>query len=169
MLVFLTVISMLCGYTAALLCTRSPTSEDTSHCYEASRVLCNNYTEMNRDCEENTVTLLIYDRDTGSYNFIYGSEFQTADFQPEITYFRLCHREALDLTQNDLKCGNQCSVRVNAHIQNTFVFTCNDLPNLVYAGLTIILFKMKTDMLHVHTCVNQTKYRFAVVDTRGKH
>ena len=169
MLVSLTVISMLCGYTAALLCTRSSISEDTSHCYEANRVICNNYTDMNRSCEESTVRSLSYNR-TGSYKVFYGSEFQTADFHlPEVTSFRLCYGEALRLTQNDLKCGNQCSVSVNVHILNTFSFTCSDLPNLLNKGLTTILFKMKTDMMHVQTCVNHAKYRFAVVNTRGKH
>ena len=167
MVVFLTVFSMLCAYTDALLCTRSSTSEDISYCYEA-QVICNNYTDMNGKCKENTIISVLH-RGPGSYTVFYEMEFLTAGFQPEVASFRLCHREALRLTQNDLKCGNQCSVSVDVYFTRAFTFTCSDLvpENLIDIGLTIILFKMKTDMMHVHTCVNQTKYKFAVVDTRG--
>lgn len=130
-------------------------------CYSEREVICNNYTDSRHDCIPDTVRSLSYGKN--GYSVSYGANFTfSANSVPEVTAFKLCHREALQLTLSDLKCGEKCTSANHPYIQSYFTFACSHLPNLIYDGLTIVAFRKIESPL-----CSRIETKFVVIDTRG--
>ena len=144
-----------------LTCVNDLTNEGS--CYSERQVICNNYTDSNRDrCLSQTVLSLSYYGDRSEYTIFYGNSLAyLSESSVEVVALKLCHREALELTLSDVACAKQCSYR-KCESSACFSFSCDNLPNLITNGLTIVTFRT----IENQSC-SDLKTKFVVIDTRG--
>ena len=140
-----------------LTCVNDLTNEGS--CYSERQVICNNYTDSNHDCLSETVRRLSYG--SSEYTVLYRNSFAYNESSFEVVALKLCHREALELTLSDVACAKQCTHREYEYIANSFIFSCDNLPNLIYLGLTIVVFRT----IENQSC-SDLKTKFVVIDTR---
>ena len=141
-----------------LICANDLTNEGS--CYSERQVICNNYTDNNRDCLSQTVRRLSYGG--LEYTVLYGNSLAYSESSFEVVALKLCHKEALELTLSDVACAKQCTSRKYEYIADSFIFSCDNLSNLIYHGLTIVVFRT----IENQSC-SDLKTKFVVIDTRG--
>lgn len=135
------------------------TSEDS--CYSERKVICNNYTYLDRDCLSGTVFGISYGN--SMYTVSHGSNLPDYDDTSfEVISLHLCHERALEVTISDLPCETECTSEKDGFISNSFLFSCKDLPNVLSSGLTIVLFE-RTE----NPSCSRLKTKFVIIDTRG--
>ena len=140
------------------ICVNDLTNEDS--CYNERSVICNNYTDANPDCLPWTVLSLSYG--SAKYTVMHGSKLPYNENSFEVVSLQLCHEKALEVTISDLACGTKCTSEIDEYISSSFLFSCNNLSNLIKFGLTIVLF----ERTETPPC-SHLKTKFVVIDTRG--
>lgn len=141
------------------VCQVNDLTNDES-CYNEREVICNNHTGTSHGCLPRTVNSLSYDGNGAKYTVEHGDNLPYSENSFEVVALQLCHEKAIELTLNDVTCGMTCTSEKDIYISNSFIFSCNSLPNLIEVGLTIVLFKS------IPQCSDQ-KTKFVVIDTRG--
>jgi hypothetical protein len=142
-----------------LLCVDDATREDS--CYNERKVICNNYTDVRRDCLSGTVYSILYG--DSMYTVSHGSNLPDYfDSTSEVISLQLCHEKAIEVTVSDLAYGSKCTSKKDEYISHSFLFSCNNLLNVLSSGLTILFF----ERIENPSC-SCLKSKFVIIDTRG--
>ena len=124
-------------------------------------VICDKYTDSRFDrCPNGTVKGLSY-RDDG-YMVNYGSNLTAFSKSSTFDVFalKICYKEVSSVTFGDLNRATPCGTsEMTPFIDNSFKFSCDNLPNLINIGLTIIVFRAVDD--------SQCLPILVVIDTTG--
>ena len=135
-------------------------TSEVDSCYSERKVICSNYTYVDRECSSGTVLGISYGN--SMYTVSHGSNLPSYNASFEVISLHLCHERALEVTISDLPCETECTSKKDDYIFNSFLFSCNDLPNVLSSGLTIVLFQRTENPSCSHL-----KTKFVIIDTRG--
>ena len=142
--------------------------QSENSCYKMSQISGENGTYISQ-----VIASLSYGEDTKLFTITFYEGFLSDQelLVLRITLLKLCRKEALRLTVEDLECGLRCTTRKVDQISNSIVAQCGQVDDTDTASLNgysiVILFRPSNTSHVLHTC-NNLSVQMVLVDTSGK-
>ncbi len=152
----LMIVIIVCVYvTNTVLAQQSPTHCTQDHqpehsCYPMREIISIN----NGSYAPRTVTTSLYDMKNNEYTITFHQNYLKIHEQsiPRVTMLKLCHKEALQLTVNDVECGLNCTTEIYHFMANSVSIRC--VSDEFFTGnQTIIAFRPNSTLL---SCQNSS-------------